>query len=71
VLANAYNPKDYIIIDRMEQQWLFADQSKLLLLKTFAPLSGPVVTEENLAILPIQVKRFFRASSTPARYQPP
>ena len=48
VLENAYNTNDYIVIDRIEQSWLYKDQKKLLLLKTFAPLSGPVLTEENL-----------------------
>ena len=62
VLARAHNPNDYIIIDRIEQQWLYADQKKLLLLKTFAPLSGPVLTEENLGILPIAVKQYQRAN---------
>lgn len=40
ILAKATNAHDFLIIDRIEWRWESRDQNHLVLLKTWAPLSG-------------------------------
>lgn len=40
VLVNAPNAHDYLVFDRIEWKWDRSDIASLVMLKTFAPLSG-------------------------------
>jgi len=55
VLQNSYNKNDFVIIDRLEHAWEHQLQSKMIIIKTFAPLSGLVITEASLKFFPIRV----------------
>ena len=59
MLLNQYNPHDYIVIDRTEIPWAYTDQKKLVLIKTFAPLSGKVILEPGLSEFPLRVEKTF------------
>ena len=58
VLERSYNKNDFVIIDRTECPWMYTDQQKLLLLKTFAPISGKVIEEKNrfLSEFPLRIE---------------
>ena len=57
VLERSYNSQDYLIIDRTEVPWAYTDQKKLILIKTFAPLSGKVILEPGLSEFPLRVEK--------------
>lgn len=55
VLQHSPNNSDYLVIDRADNSWVSDDQKKLILLKTFAPLSGQIIMEDQLKHFPCQV----------------
>lgn len=52
-LYTAFNREDYLIIDRSELDWEDADLKNVVLVKTFAPLTGQVLEEDSLKNFPI------------------
>ena len=46
VLVNAPNAHDFLVFDRIEWKWDRSDIASLVLLKTFAPLSGKLKLDD-------------------------
>jgi len=55
LLFDSSNKDDYVIIDRTDTVWKYQDVSRVILLKTFAPLSGHVIQEHGLDMFPITI----------------
>jgi hypothetical protein len=49
-----------VILDRSELYWQDSDKESVIVLKTFAPLTGYVVNELNLLEFPIKVNAKYR-----------
>ena len=55
LLCEVFSPNDYIIVDRSEMTWSLENRKNIILLKTFAPLSGHVIQENLLKYFPIEI----------------
>ena len=70
VLERAYNKHDFVIIDRTECPWMYTDQQKLIIVKTFAPISGKVIVEHSLSEFPLRIEQTQPVRPISSNYPP-
>lgn len=51
----AYELRDFLIVDRNEHMWPTKFKNRIILTKTFAPLTGQLILDESLIQFPVQI----------------